>query len=106
MSFHTTLQYYRPLMPPKVESDDLARFLVALRASRTLKDTGSQHLKVKFGESIAQDDKSTSWEEPTVPGVAVIHDIEWDISVESAAGLQDMIRRLAGDKRRVYRAEG
>lgn len=34
----------------------------------------------------------------------VSHDIEWDVDLSDPSGLQDIIERLTGDNRRIYRA--
>src|SRR5690349_10282242 len=104
MSFYTMLQYYRPRPPPAVTGDDLSRFVATLRGTGALEESGFLYVDVKFGQSIDQDYNGTTWEEPTAPGMAIIHDIEWDIEIKDPAGLQDIIEKLAGDERRVYRA--
>jgi hypothetical protein len=104
MSFFTSLQYYRPRPPPAMTADDLARFVTAIRDTGTLTASGLLCLKLKFGDSIDQDDKGTTWEEETAPYMAIIHDVDWDVELGDPSDLQEIVDRLTGDERRVYRA--
>jgi hypothetical protein len=101
---YTSLQYYRPRTPPAVTADNLSRFIAALRDTRALTDSGLFCLQVKFGQSIDQDEKDANWLENIADGIATTNEVQWDINVPNPSGLQEMIDRLAGDQRRVYRA--
>jgi hypothetical protein len=104
MSFYTGLVYYRPCAPPPVTADDLSRFIARIRDTGTLADSGFGSLNVKFGQSIDQDDERTYWEEPTVPGIFELHEIEWDLCRRDRPTVEQIIASLASDQRRVYRA--
>ncbi|MCA9185049.1 MAG: hypothetical protein KDA99_05495, partial [Planctomycetales bacterium] len=105
MSFFTTLSYYRPCAPPPVTADDLSRIIAAICSTDTLTDDGFRWLSVKFGESIVQDDKGTTWKEEKVPGISAIHDIEWDIDLSDDPTPHEMIGVLASNQDRIYRAQ-
>jgi hypothetical protein len=96
--------YYRPRKPPLVTADDLASVVAELSKTSKLTTSGMYGLKVKFGEAIDRDDKETIWYEQTAPGVARVHEIEWDIELSRAKGMDDIQMALAGDSRTIYRA--
>ena len=104
MSFFTSLSHYRPGSPPSVTADDLSRFIAQISETSSLTDSGLRLLQVKFGDSIDQDDKGTTWEEESVPGISMVHDIEWDLDLSSQPTHQQMVDSLASDQRRIYRA--
>ena len=106
MSFYSSLVYYRPSPPPKITGDDLARFLSAIRKTRTLEGRGTSNLSVKFGASIDQDTRGTYWEEELPSGLWQSHKIEWDLELDVHAkpSVEQMIAALMGDKRTIYRA--
>src|SRR5262249_36162625 len=81
----------------------LAQFVLALEKTGTLIDSVLQCLRVKFGQSIDQDELGTTWEE-VVDGIIISHDIEWDIDLRNVSGLKEIVDTLSGDDRRVYRA--
>jgi hypothetical protein len=103
MSFHTTLQFYRPTEPPIVTGADLARFLERLRETATLQDNGWQTLQVKYGERIDADDSEAVWTEPIAPQLSTIRSIAWDIDI-SANGIQQIVDQLRDEPRHIYRA--
>jgi hypothetical protein len=103
MSFYTSLIFYRPRKPPPLRAADLASFIDAIRKKNLLTRHGSRSLSVKFGKSIDQDDKGTTWEEEITSGLSVTHEINWDIQLSNPS-LQQIIDCLKGDRRRIYRA--
>lgn len=103
MSFFTGLVFYRPCSPPPITADDLSRLVGRIVESGMLTDSGLRALKLKFGESIDQDDDGLLWTEETVPGVSELCEVEWDVHLERTT-LRQMLDSLASDDRRVYRA--
>jgi hypothetical protein len=105
MGFFTSLNYYRPLSPPRLTAHDLGQFVAAVDATGSLTSTGLHILNVAFGDAIDGDDFGTTWVEETEPGVGVMHDIEWDLERFDCQTAADMVDLLANDTRRIYRAQ-
>ena len=104
MSFFTSLIFYRPRTPPLLTANDLAQFVARLRDTTLLVDGGLRSLKIKFGDAVDQDDKSTTWNEPLGGGrLFVAREIEWDQHLSDPT-IAEMVECLTGDGRRIYRA--
>jgi hypothetical protein len=103
VSFFTTLHFYRPTPPPVVTGESLVNFVEAFRRLGVSTDDGPLTVDVKFGSRIDQDQKQSLWEEPLGEGVAVIKDLEWDLTVKCQS-LHQVSDALAKQKETVYRA--
>ncbi|MBM4031371.1 MAG: hypothetical protein FJ291_06240 [Planctomycetes bacterium] len=103
MSFFTSLKLYRPTPPPVIVGRDLAAFVRAFQTLGAARPEGMFDLEVKFGKSIDQDDKPTTYEVTVDKSVSEVHAIEWDVkeTLSSANEVVDALGRLHG---RVYRA--
>jgi hypothetical protein len=103
MSFYTSLKFYRPTKPPRITGDEMSRFVADIRKSGVLTDSGLQSAESKFGDSIDQDNRATTWEDDSGP-LATVRGIEWDVELDAPGGLQGIIDTLADDNRPIYRA--
>lgn len=106
MGFYTSLLYYRPGPPPRVTASDLGGFFVELEECGLLEGEEELTLALKFGESVDDDDKPISWDEPTdVPLIYGRGEIGWDVELrsQSLAALADQLHAESGT---IFRASG
>jgi len=105
MSFWSSLLFYRPTKPPIVMGKTLAAFVGQLQQIGILKNEMLLPMHLKFGESIDQDDRPTSWEEPITEDGLITTDveIEWDVE-KKVKSLEDIIQELGHHTPHIYRA--
>ncbi len=102
MSFYTTLSFYRPTRPPKLNGGDLAKF-VTMFASLGLSQDGIIRYGIKFGRSIDKDEKPISSDDPPVNGISIVRFPAYDAegTFETLAELAEALKKIDGT---IYRA--
>ncbi|WP_337176646.1 hypothetical protein [Paludisphaera sp.] len=93
MSCRTRLLYYRPEAPKRLTPASLAAFAREFAALKASKPGFSIGFRVKFGESIDQDDRPTQWDDPESWAV---REIEYDAEGDRFPDLARMAKALDG----------
>lgn len=102
MSFFTAVFCYRPRKPPAITGSSLGDFLRRFAALGVAKPSPRISIDLKFGKTIDQDDKPTSWPVQVSGGVSEIHEINWDIQ-ESINSFDEAAAMLANHDHAIYR---
>src|SRR5689334_18852523 len=92
MGFYTGLVFYRPVAPPVVSCADLARWIVKVAATGTLRGGDDLSLQVKFGDAVDQDDEDD------------IFDLDCEIDSRKFQTSEEMTQLLAARSETIYRA--
>jgi|GEM_PF-1597394 len=108
MSFQTSLSLYRPQSPRGLTAATLAGFVREFATLGLAAPSDRAAYQVKFGRSVDQDDRSTTWPEP-VPGtgglISTWREIRYDAKDTKVPDLARLADALDGlPARSVYRA--
>jgi hypothetical protein len=104
MGFFTSLTFYRPGRPPVITGEKLSQFIRQIVETGLVEESVLTGLKVKFGRSIDQDERSSFGFMRILPGVLRSREIVWDLSTSNADGFGGIINSVADNKSRIYRA--
>jgi hypothetical protein len=104
MSFYTSLVFYRPTDPPVIKARELADFVTELVDKGLLAQQYELSIEVKYGNTVDQDGRHTSWEETTNDNVSVLQEIDWDVKHTGLRSIQDVIDPVLNNKESIYRA--
>lgn len=106
MPFVTSLKFYRPVEPPRITGDDLARFVAQfadLNMTTAAADRPRLWLQVKFGAAIDQDNWPADRYEPVNERISVVDAIEWDLDIRCSS-LAEIGSHLEANDQPIYRA--